>query len=212
MSIIREFIELNEAESTVDMFWDVLTAILEISDASSDKVLIKSIMDHTAYKALQTRSKMTLRSKIKGEARQRLIILLRTIEHAHKKLKGVGEIFVDKSVDADVKAEPKAEPKTKLKDVKEEKKLKAKEKIEPEKVEKKRERAADDDKTLTPDELPRIIKRMIELADPEDNKKLARTILGLSPMKILLTRARAVSTRVNSLVRQRMEDFEASLT
>ena len=99
MKLLQEYIELNEAESTVDMFWDVLTAMLEISDTSTDKVLVNTILDHTTFRNLMTRSKMGLRSTLRGDARTKLIVLLRTINHVHSKLKKQGDVYVDKSVD-----------------------------------------------------------------------------------------------------------------
>jgi hypothetical protein len=177
------------------MFWDVLTAMLEMADTSVDKVLVNTILDHTATRTLMTRSKMGLRSKLRGDARSKLIVLLRTINHTHDRLKKAGDVYVDNSIEKKGKAAAKA--------VKEAKDEEAKDNGD--KVEKA------DNKIMTPDELPRLIKQMIEFSDPEDNKKLAKAVLAISPVKTLMTRARAVSMRVPSLVRRRIEDFQQSI-
>jgi len=205
MDLLREYLELNEAESTVDMFWDVLSAMLELADTSADKVLVNTILDHTAMRTLMTRSKMGLRSKLKGDARSKLIILLRTINHVHDKLKKAGDVYVDKSV-------PDKAPEKDLKPVKEAKgaKIVAKDKIEPEQAAHHKKDA--ESKILTPDELPKLLKDLIIFADPDNSKKLSKAVLILGPMKTLMNRARAVSARVPSLVRHRLEDFQTSIS
>lgn len=203
MKLIREYVELNEAQSTVDMFWDVLTAMLEMADTSADKVLVNTILDHVTFRNLMTRSKMGLRSTLRGDARSKLIVLLRTINHVHQKLKHAGDVYVDKSV-TDEKGAKATKPAAK-------EPAPVKEAADDSSAPKHHVKHDDAAKILTPDELPRLIKKMIEFADPEDSKKMAKAALGISPMKTLLTRARAVSMRVPSLVRTRIEDFEQSI-
>lgn len=202
-SVLLEMISLLEAESTVDMFWNVLTAMLEMADTSSDKILVNTILDHVAFRNLMTRSKMGLRSKLRGDARSKLIVLLRTINSAHEKLKKEGDVYVDDAKEINLNKKDTKSIKAEPKSVKE-----AKDDVEHEHRSK---RSDDATKAMTPEELPRLIKQMIEFADPDPNRKMAKAALIIGPMKTLLTRARSVSMRVPSLVRRRIEDFQASL-
>ena len=206
-SVLLEMINLLEAESTVDMFWNVLTAMLEMADTSADKILVNTILDHASFRNLMTRSKMGLRSKLRGDARSKLIVLLRTINNAHDKLKKEGDVYVDDAKEISLSKKgvkpSKVDSKVEPKNVKEAKDEEHKHKV----------RRSDDDanKAMTPEELPHLIKQMIEFADPDANKKMAKAALIIGPMKTLLTRARSVSMRVPSLIRKRIEDFQASL-